>query len=162
MRTVPATRKRIADQPVYTSGLFRILQGAFGLGSVESQLSSPAAVGGQRGFYHFHEGDIFEPGTGNYVLDPTFETPLMTTWGHAFLRTPNTFNPLQPPQIYSNANVTVGGIGGPIAGQMALQPLLDPTSPYPNAPLAAGSIQAGFPSPNPFYSPAGEFGPEQG
>jgi hypothetical protein len=163
MRTDPSTRKRFADQPILTAGLFRILKGVFGIGDMEAKLSEPHQIGGRSGFYQFHEGDLFEPGTGNWAIDPTFETPLMTTWGHAFLRTPNTFNPLQPPQIYSQPNMTVGGIGGPVAGQMALQGLIDPTAPYPSVPLQAGSIQAGYPSPDPNIKlNVGEFGPEMG
>lgn len=129
MRTSPDLRKRYGSQPV--AGLGRIMSGVFGMGSPASQLSSPAQVEGENGpgaFYAFHEGDLFQPGTGNWVFEPSLETPLNTIWGHAFLRTPNTFNPVQPPQIYSNPNITVNGLGGPIAGQIIFQPLIDPTT----------------------------------
>jgi hypothetical protein len=79
------------------------------------------------GLYHFHEGDLFTPGTGNYVYDAPFELPMKTLWGgstaQAFLRTPNVWKVLQPPQVYSQPTVKTSGIGGPVAGQMILQPL---------------------------------------
>jgi len=108
----------------------RILAGAFGFGSPNSQLSSPSQVIGdtkaEGGVYYMHEGDLFTPGTGNWVLDATFETPTDTIWGHAFLRTPNTFKVSQPPQVYSNPTVVTDGLGGPLAGQIILQPLMEP------------------------------------
>jgi len=75
---------------------------------------------------YYHEGDVFLPGAQNYVYEPTLErTPIQGMWGNAFLRNPNVFNPLQPPQIYSNPNVRTNGIGGLEAGQLIGQPLLD-------------------------------------
>jgi hypothetical protein len=77
----------------------------------------PAAVA------RYFEGDIFTNGALHMVYESAFErTPLQTIWGNAFLRTPNTFNPLHPP-IANYANVVTNGIGGWITGQMALQPL---------------------------------------
>lgn len=35
-------------------------------------------------FYEFVAGDLFDPGTMNWALLPTYETPLNTTWGHGF------------------------------------------------------------------------------
>lgn len=73
---------------------------------------------------YYFEGDLFTPGAQNWVYEPVLErTPLQTTWGRGFLRTPNFFDPIQPPQVYSNPNVFTNGIGGLVAGQMALQPL---------------------------------------
>ena len=125
MNTHPATRKRYASEPVQLSGgLVGILQGIFGMGSPASQLSSSTEVGGQvGGFYALHEGDLFTPGTQNWVLDPSLETPLQTNWGNGFLRRPNTFAPFQPPQVYSFPNVRAVGIGGVTAGQIVTQPL---------------------------------------
>lgn len=119
----PALRKRIPSQSVATGGLRDILRGVFGIGSPAAQLSSPSQVLAPRGFYHLHEGDLFQPGTQNWVLDPSLETPLQTNWGRGFLRTPNVFNPLQPPQVYSHANIKTNGLGGQIAGNIVLQPL---------------------------------------
>ena len=109
--------------------LSRIMDGIFGIATPASQLSSQ--VSGDKGeigkwtqsLYHFHEGDLFTPGTQNFVFDYPFEFPMMTIWGHGFLRQPNTFNPLQPQQLMSHANVVINGIGGLVAGQMAFQPL---------------------------------------
>lgn len=123
----PVLRKRYASMPVVGGGLSRIFQGVFGVGSPASQLSSPDQVKGENaaegGVYNFHEGDLFTPGTSNWVMDPSHETALMTVWGHAFLRSPNTFNPIQPVQVYANPTAVLNGIGGPVAGQLALQPL---------------------------------------
>lgn len=120
MRTFPSLRKRIPSELV-TGGLVHVMAGAFGIGSpVSGELIQPLQG---PGLYHFHEGDLFNPGTGNYVFDPPFELPLQTIWGNAFLRTPNTFNPLQPPQIMAPPHAFENGIGGLIAGQLALQPL---------------------------------------
>jgi hypothetical protein len=74
----------------------------------------------------YHEGDVFFPGAQNYVYEPTLErTAIQGMWGRAFLRTPNTFNPFQHPQVYSHPNVKTNGIGGLVAGQLVGQPLLD-------------------------------------
>jgi hypothetical protein len=79
------------------------------------------------GLYLFHEGDLFTPGTGNYVYDPTFELPMKTLWGgstnQAFLRTPNVWKVLQPPQVFSQPTVKTSGIGGLVAGTVVMQPL---------------------------------------
>lgn len=113
---------------VVVGGLRRIQQGVFGIGDPHDNLSSPHAVIGdtkkEGGHYAFHEGDLFTPGTGNWVFEPAYETPLSTIWGMGFLRVPNTFNPIQPQIVYTQPKVVVNGIGGQIAGQMALQPLL--------------------------------------
>jgi hypothetical protein len=127
MRTFPSTRKRYASEPMVTvGGLTRILQGIFGKGSPVAGLAAqrvtqdPAKEGGP---FHFFEGDIWTPGTSNWILDPPYETPLNTVWGHAFLRIANGFNPLQPPQIYTQAASYLYGVSGQIAGQMVTQPL---------------------------------------
>lgn len=75
-------------------------------------------------FYQYHEGDLFTPGTQNFVFEPTTElTPLTTIWGNAFLSKPNAWPTSQPPQVWADYNKYVNGIGGLIAGQYALQPL---------------------------------------
>lgn len=124
----PALRKRKGSMPVVAAGgLATILQGVFGVATPNAQLSSPAAVqqtpGRISSFYTLHEGDLFTPGTGNWVLDPSLEVPLQTAWGHGFLRRPNVFSPIQPPQVYSWPTVVSVGVGGPIAGQIITQPL---------------------------------------
>lgn len=75
-------------------------------------------------FYQYHMGDIFTPGTQNFVFEPTTElTPLTTIWGNAFLSKPNAWPVYQPPQKWADYNKYINGIGGLIAGQYALQPL---------------------------------------
>lgn len=149
MRTAPSLRKRIPSEPVVLADLSaahdgtgvlpppkplygpaqnpgamsQILAGLFGSATPQNQLSSQVATGGKEALYHFHEGDLFTPGTQNYVFDYPWELPLYTIWGQAFLREPNTFSVYQPAQIMSQANVFLNGIGGLVAGQMALQPL---------------------------------------
>lgn len=104
--------------------LQRILNGIFGAPNPVSYSSSFQVSTPKPGaFYQYHEGDLFTPGTGNYVFEPTTELPLQTVWGNAFLRKPNRFNPEQPPQVYSQPNVFINGIGGLVAGQFAFQPL---------------------------------------
>lgn len=95
------------------------------------QSSSPFEVVGVQGnFYHMHEGDIFEPGTGNWVLDPFQEWPIQTNWGHAFLVNDSArqgfFRTFQPPQIYVGQNLTPNGLGGLVSGQLVSQPLSPP------------------------------------
>jgi hypothetical protein len=114
---------RIPTTQIKTGALSRIMQGIFGMANPAAWTSSAeVATPGKGAFYQYYEGDLFTPGTQNYVFEPTTElTPIFPNWGNAFLRLPNTFNPEQPPQIYSNPNVVINGIGGLVAGQMALQ-----------------------------------------
>lgn len=115
-----------------------LLRGLFGAppGDPRSQLSSQVRkdtgsggpnkyAGPNRGpdIYQYQMGDLFTPGTQNFVFEYPFELPMFTIWGNAFLRQPNTFQPLQPPQVYSNQTVRLNGIGGLVAGTVALQPL---------------------------------------
>lgn len=128
----PSERKRYPTE-IVVGGLSRIMAGVFGTGRPQAigGSSSPQEVEGdtkhEGGLYHMHEGETFLPGTGNWVLDPFSETPLNTVWGHGFLRVPNTFLPFatSDSQIYSLPTVKQSGIGGLIAGQFVLQPLLD-------------------------------------
>jgi len=148
VRTFPALRKRtpqtnVVDPATATlhpqalpapppttkfsaSGAMSLLKaGLFGVPHSAQLQQAPISLAPGHGasVYAYHEGDLFFPGTQNYVFDYPWELPYSTVWGHGFLRTPNTFNPLQPPQLFSQPNVMINGIGGLIAGQMALQPL---------------------------------------
>lgn len=119
----PAPTTRFA-QP--TGALSRIFGGLFGSGNPRDNLSAEVDQNsGPRvqSLFHYHEGDLFTPGTGNYVFEYPFELPVLTIWGNAFLRTPNTFNPRQPSQLNANPNVVTNGIGGLVAGGIAFQPL---------------------------------------
>jgi hypothetical protein len=120
--TNPFLRPRVSAEQV-AGGNITIRAGAFGSGSPENPYAfvNPFAAAG---IYSYHEGDIFLPGAQNFVFEPNFELPLVTIWGNAFLRTPNTFKPLQPPQIYANPTLVTNGVGGLQAGSVELEPLL--------------------------------------
>lgn len=127
--TDPGTPHVLASNTV-SPGLARILAGAFGVGNPsQGQSSSPNEVFNQfpGSPYRMHEGDIFEPGTGNWVLDPYQEVPVNTTWGHGFMVRPNTW-PAYPVgvQVYNPSNAVPNGIGGLVAGQYVSQPLSPP------------------------------------
>ena len=127
MRTDPLCRKRIPSQSMITvAGLKRVAQGVFGLGSPASGLamqevgSAPNKEGGP---WNLFEGDLFTPGTGNFVVDPSHETPLFTDWGHAFLRRPNAFTCVGPAQVFAHQMSPLFGVGGQVPGQFITQPL---------------------------------------
>lgn len=83
---------------------------------------SPASV------FSYHEGDLFTPGAENFVWESGFElNPVQTIWGNAFLRKPNQFSPIQPPQLFANHTVTPNGIGGEQTGGLYSQRLIEPT-----------------------------------
>ena len=115
-------RKRTPSQP-FTGANLRISHGAFGSGGPQIEILPESAL---HGIYHYHIGDLFNPGTGNFVFENQFELPLVTLWGRAATRTPNTFNPFQPPQIMAPVFRQTNGLGGLQAGQMALEPLILP------------------------------------
>lgn len=123
MRTLPSLRPRIASEEISGANI-RIQMGEFGVGAPISNLSAfvnPFAV---PAIYFFHEGDLFTPGSQNWVFEPTTELPLVTIWGNAFLRRPNTFAPFQPPQVWAQPNVFINGIGGLQTGTVEMEPLL--------------------------------------
>lgn len=58
-------------------------------------------------FYEYVPGDLFEPGSMNWALLPTYETPLNTTWGHGFaIDQPKTSQIFSPVITYSQPTVT--------------------------------------------------------
>jgi hypothetical protein len=121
MFSFPAKRERIVSEQVSGANI-RIAYGDFGVGyPLALSQVHPAAI---PALYAYHEGDLFTPGAGNFVFEPLFELPLQTVWGFGFLRTPNTFQPSQPPQVYSYPNVVSSGIGGLQAGGITFEPLL--------------------------------------
>lgn len=119
-------RKRKPSQAVSGANI-RIRYGTFGQPDPVADLVTVDPDTGV-GIYNYHEGALFTPGAGNFVFEPNFELPLQTIWGFGFIRNPNTFNPLQPPQVISQANVQQQGIGGIQAGEFQLQPLIDPAT----------------------------------
>jgi hypothetical protein len=108
-----------------TSVMQQIRHGLFGIPHSAQLAQAPVSLSPGHGasVYGYHQGDLFFPGTQNYVFDYPWELPMNTIWGHGFLTKVNKFNPLQPPQQESFANVRLNGIGGLVAGTMALQPL---------------------------------------
>jgi hypothetical protein len=115
MRTNPALRSRVPSETI-SGGMSRIRAGVFGQGSPATAFETQGNSDSD-GLYQYHEGDLFDPGSGNWVFEPNFELPPVTIWGQAFLRKPNTFDPIQPPQVYAQPNVQNNGIGGLEAGQ---------------------------------------------
>jgi hypothetical protein len=111
---------------VTVGGLMRVAAGAFGLGNPSRGLAMQE-VGSARdkegGPWNLFEGDLFTPGTGNWVVDPSHETPLMTDWGRAFLRRPNAIMALQEPQVFAHQMSPLFGLGGVVPGQLITQPL---------------------------------------
>jgi hypothetical protein len=122
MRTLPSTRPRMPSE-IISGANVRIAQGVFGQGDPRYGFSQVDPRASAPGLYYYHEGDLFAPGTGNWVFETTHELPLVTIWGNAFLRRPNTFKPLQPPQVMANPTVRPGGVGGLQAGTVELEPL---------------------------------------
>ena len=120
MPKAPPLRDRMPSEPV-TGANVRIMQGLFGTGNPAAAFETDA--NSRTGLYAYHEGDLFTPGAGNWVFEPQFELPLFTIWGNAFLRKPNTFAPLQPPQVYAQPTVQNNGLGGLEAGSYDTTPL---------------------------------------
>jgi hypothetical protein len=118
MPTNPALRNRMPSEQV-SGGMSRIRMGVFGTGSPAAAFETEGNSDSD-GLYQYHEGNLFSPGAGNWVFEPNFELPLITIWGNAFLRVPNTFDPIQPPQIYAQPTVQNNGLGGLEAGQYQL------------------------------------------
>jgi hypothetical protein len=118
----PTTRQLPA-----TGAIVRINRGLFGVGS--PQLPYPQGNGT---FYHFHEGDLFTPGSQNFVFESPLELPLQSIWGgggaaQGFLIEGSGngfFNPYQSPQIYSEQRVFTNGLGGLQAGELEFYPLI--------------------------------------
>ncbi|HEY6371853.1 MAG TPA: hypothetical protein VIX37_14830 [Candidatus Sulfotelmatobacter sp.] len=127
---VPPFQNQIAGVPyqptMLVAALRRIAQGVWGLGNPIFGLCGQN-VGSARdkegGPYHLFQAALFTPGTGNWAVDPTHETPVATDWGHAFLRRPNTIMSIGPAQVFANQMSQMFGVGGQIPGQMWTQPL---------------------------------------
>jgi hypothetical protein len=122
----PLPAKTPAERNVLSGAMSRILAGLFGPSDPKAN-SSAEVVQPKKSLFQFHEGDLFTPGTGNYALDPFQELPLQTIWGHAFLRKPDPWHPIGPVPVAfvppGTSYVRINGIGGLVAGQMAMQPL---------------------------------------
>src|SRR5580698_8394545 len=102
-------RPRMPSEQI-SGGMASIVAGIFGTGAAQFPGIEVQGQFAEQGLYNYHEGDLFSPGAGNWVFEPNFELPLVTIWGNAFLRKPNTFKVLQPPQVWSNPTVVQNGI----------------------------------------------------
>ena len=116
------TRQRMVSE-VISGANARIAGGLWGQGSPAYDVNDVDPRSAAPGIYFYHEGDLFTPGAGNFVFEPWFELPLVTIWGNAFLRRPNTFKVFQPAQVMVQPTLVNNGIGGLQAGQMELEPL---------------------------------------
>lgn len=122
--SIPSTRKRIAAHQIVVGGLARIMQGVFGSPTAPPDSGRmDQQIGGSQGYYHFHEGDLFTPGTAIWAADPVYDGPVNPIWGGGFLCGVNQFNPFATLQASSNPSILTYGPGGVVAGQLALQPL---------------------------------------
>lgn len=126
-RPIPSGPPR--EQTAVSGAMSRIVSGLFGKSTPKNTLDAQVPEPGPKAMYHFHEGDLFTPGAQNFVLDPFQELPLQTIWGHAFLRQPNSFQPIPPTPVSfippGTSFVRIAGIGGLVAGQVAFQPLMN-------------------------------------
>lgn len=115
------------QQNIQTGGFSRLMRGLFGSATPDASMTAEVVLPNHRnGFYAFHEGDQFTAGAPSFAFEYPNELPMLTIWGRSFLRTPNTFLPYQPPQVISEANITINGIGGLQVGQFVLQGLEEP------------------------------------
>ena len=127
--TNPNQRRRFSFGVI--PGLADIAMGIWGVGSPQAGLAMQnvgQVASKQTGVYQYHQGDLFTPGTGNWAFEPSHDGPVQPIWGAAFLRQPNTFNPIQHPQQYTYAAASVYGLSGQIAGQIITQPLSEPAA----------------------------------
>lgn len=87
------------------------------------------------GLYLYHPGSLpmCPPGVGNMAFEMGLSLPLVAIWGRAMLAGAPP-SPIQPPQVYQFHQQTTSGIGGLIAGTMAMQPLLVPDNNNPTGP----------------------------
>lgn len=126
----PPIQSEIAGVPyqpmMLVAALRRIAQGVWGLGTPIFGLCAQqvqSARDKEGGPYHFYQTDLFTPGTGNWAMDPSHETPVATDWGHGFLRRPNTFMCVGPSQVFAHQAAPMIGVGGVVPGQLWNQPL---------------------------------------
>lgn len=131
--TFPLLRSRLgAHGNPATGGISRILVGAFGSGA---PVPSVVLGGVQPLVAVYHEGDLFNPGTGNYVFEPTFELPIKGILGQGSDVNQGTHYPdarwpvfAMSPPLVSVPLATQVGYGGLQAGAFVQQPLLDDQS----------------------------------
>lgn len=82
---------------------------------------------GVAGLYSYYPGAVImaPPGVQNMVFEMDLCLPVIAYWGQGVLAGMGP-NPQQPPQVYQQFSNLMAGLGGQIAGQWALQPLIVP------------------------------------
>ncbi len=75
--------------------------------------------------YNYHLGPRFDPGAQAEVFNPLFQLPLVSFRGRG--RVAGEFRVEQRPQVWFKQQNGVVGVGGFQAGQVILQPLIDPS-----------------------------------
>ena len=76
------------------------------------------------GLYSYHAGFLFDPGAERAAFEMRFGLPLFDALGIDVRA--GALLPLQPPQVYVNLANRIAGIGGLVAGNIALQSLTTP------------------------------------
>lgn len=74
--------------------------------------------------FNFVRRELPDAGAMQYAAIPQLQNPLFTLLGGA-TPTRQQIHPLQPEQVYYNQAQTMQGLPGIVAGQMALQSLID-------------------------------------
>lgn len=75
--------------------------------------------------YQYHLGIRFDPGAMAEAFEPLFGLPLVSFRGSG--RVAGALRPLQPPQVWFTQQQGIQGLGGLVAGQVILQPLINPS-----------------------------------
>lgn len=81
--------------------------------------------------YQFHRAVLYPVGAGDAVYEPAPPVvaamlPSVSLTGHGVYHG-SAPNPNQGPLLWANRTAWIAGIGGPLAGQIFGQPLVDPT-----------------------------------
>lgn len=74
----------------------------------------------QQGLYHFHLGDVFTSGTGNWIPDPYNDTAVYPVWGRGTARNPYAFQPVPPGVAVALQSVKPDTIRGTIVHGIAI------------------------------------------
>jgi hypothetical protein len=125
----PALRPRVSGYGPTTGAIARIFAGAFGSGSPQKVVPGAQAAAP---IYAYHEGDIFRPGSENFVFESLLESPVTAWFGAGSGIRQGTPYPGNAWPVYAaevpmiaHPIVTRAGLGGLQAGAFVQQPLLD-------------------------------------
>lgn len=117
MRTPWALRPRVPGvQVIDVPGIVR--QGHIPVSISDTSTAEVRPVG----YYQFHLGDVFTPGTGNWIPDPAHDTQLFTIWGHGSLRA-QSFEPVPPGVAQALLSAPYDSIRGTIIQGLSLEHL---------------------------------------